>query len=96
MGPLTADHEPKISFDKNQNKNVGKYTGDVTFTQRFRVEPGAPKSVAINGTINFLYCNEDNCIPKKEKIEISSSGQPCPSRWLPRRRPPRRKTFRRR
>jgi thiol:disulfide interchange protein len=71
VGELTADHEPKVSFDKNFGKNVGKYTDEVTFTQRLQIEAGKTGDVAVTGTVNFLFCDENNCTPRKEPFTAS-------------------------
>ncbi|HVJ67805.1 MAG TPA: cytochrome c biogenesis protein CcdA [Caulifigura sp.] len=71
IGELKADHEPKIAFDEVQQKKVGKYVGEVTFLQRFAIKPGLTGKVTAEGKIDFLFCNESNCIPKKEKFSAS-------------------------
>ena len=71
VGGLTADHEPKVSFDKNFGKNVGKYNDQVTFTQRLQIEPGKTGELTVSGIVNFLFCDEQTCLPKKEKFTAS-------------------------
>jgi thiol:disulfide interchange protein len=71
VGDLTADHEPKVSFDKNFGKEVGKYTGEVTFLQRFQIEPGKTGELTVAGALKFLFCDEANCTPKTETITAS-------------------------
>src|SRR5436190_10370512 len=71
LGNLTADHEPKVSFDKNFNKEVGKYTGEVTFLQRFQIEAGKTGELKAAGTLKFLFCDEANCTPKTEAVTAS-------------------------
>jgi len=71
IGELTPDREPKISFDKNQGKKVGKYTGSVTFSQRFQIKAGLTGKVTAAGKVDFLFCDDTNCIPKKEAFSAS-------------------------
>jgi suppressor for copper-sensitivity B len=71
VGDLTADHEPKVSFDKNFQKNVGKYTDEVTFTQRLQIEPGKSGELTASGIVNFLFCDEAHCTPTKKEFTAS-------------------------
>jgi len=75
-GDITADHEPKVSFDKNFNKNVGKYTGSVTFSQRLKIDARASGDFTVSGTVNFLFCDENACNPKKEPFTASFKRSP--------------------
>ncbi len=70
-GPLTPDRDPKVSFDQNFGKPVGKYTGSVTFFQRLQIQHGATGTLTASGTINFLFCDEKNCTPRKEAFTAS-------------------------
>ena len=42
--------------------NIPWVTGDVTFSQRFRLTDGV-RAVNISGTINYMACNDDACTP---------------------------------
>jgi suppressor for copper-sensitivity B len=70
-GALTADREPKISFDENFQKKVGKYQGEVTFQQRLTIAAGTTGTVTAAGKVDFLFCDEQNCIPRKESFTAS-------------------------
>jgi suppressor for copper-sensitivity B len=65
------DHPPKVSFDKNFDKDVGKYTDAVTFSRRIKIDASADRSAPVTGTIDFLFCDANNCIPKTEKFSAS-------------------------
>jgi suppressor for copper-sensitivity B len=73
VGDLRADHEPKVSFDKNFGKNIGKYTDEVTFTQRLQIEPGKSGELTASGIADFLFCDEANCTPTKKEFTASFS-----------------------
>jgi thiol:disulfide interchange protein len=61
------DREPTIEFEEILGKEVGKYKGQVTFSRRFRVEPGA----SIKGQIDFLLCDDSACIPIKKPFSAT-------------------------
>lgn len=60
---------PKSEFDSNFEKVVGKFYDEVTFTQRLRAPVGAdPAAAEISLKVEYLFCDEDNCLPHEEQV----------------------------
>jgi suppressor for copper-sensitivity B len=61
LSPLDADfspdHAPKRAFDPLFKKEVEKFTGEVTFSRRYELQPGIdPAQVTIQGKVDYLFC----------------------------------------
>jgi thiol:disulfide interchange protein DsbD len=68
VGDLQKDPEPKIYFDENFQLNVGYFTSDPTLTQKIRLL--TDEQVTIEGSIEFMSCNDETCTPP-ENAEFS-------------------------
>lgn len=75
----TPDREPQIEYEELFQKDVGKYKGQVTFSRPFQVEPGA----TIQGTIDFLQCDSQACLPVKLKFSATLADAGSPPAPLP-------------
>ena len=65
----TPDHAPKSGYDELFSQDVEKFTGEVTWTRRFRLQSGATAdSVSIRGTMNHLVCDADSCVPRSHNF----------------------------
>ena len=62
VGDVEASVEIKSHYDDMMKLNIPWVTGDVTFSQRFRLTDGV-RAVNISGTINYMACNDDACTP---------------------------------
>ena len=56
--------KPHSEMDKNFNMVVNYFSGTVTFTQKVRVASATP--VEVKGTIEYMCCNDEQCLPPKE------------------------------
>lgn len=72
LGEFTADHPPKQEFSPEFEGDVEKYTGEVTWTQKYRVLPEA-KGIALEGTFNYQVCDDRTCRNLKETIAIGET-----------------------
>lgn len=72
----TPDHPPKRGYDDLLGATVEKFTGDVTWTRRFRLRSGAvPESVSVRGTMKHLYCDAGACTPKTHNFAATLSAE---------------------
>ena len=71
VGDVEASVEIKSHYDDMMKLNIPWVTGDVTFSQRFRLTDGV-RAVNISGTINYMACNDDACTPPAH-VEFSLS-----------------------
>ncbi|MFV0442620.1 MAG: hypothetical protein ACK5Q5_03510, partial [Planctomycetaceae bacterium] len=72
---FTPSHPAKKSYDENFRKEVEKHFGTVTWSRKYRLQPGTEASrVAINGVIDMLYC-KDSCRPLKLPFAASLAPQ---------------------
>ncbi|WP_437192840.1 cytochrome c biogenesis protein CcdA [Planctomicrobium sp. SH527] len=56
---------PKKEFDENFGAEVEKIFGTAIFSRRFTLPAGTNlSSLSVKGTINFLYCDKDQCRPQ--------------------------------
>ncbi len=75
----TPDHPPKRSYDNVFQKEVEKFSQDVTWVRRFRLRPGAaPEDVTIRGEFSHLVCNDESCRPFKHAFAVSLAGGEVP------------------
>ena len=52
------------SFDKNFNSILKYYATTVDFVQNIKVR--SPVSTAVKGTVNFMVCNDRECLPPRD------------------------------
>lgn len=52
------------SFDKNFNSVLKYYANKVVFVQKVKVKSAA--STVVKGTVNYMVCNDRQCLPPKD------------------------------
>ena len=66
IGAPVPSEKPIEIYDKMFDLKLNWWAANVTFTQRFKVTGNSP---AIKGTITYMGCNDETCMPpRKEKI----------------------------
>ena len=61
------------SFDKNFNSTLKFYNNKVDFVQKISLKSSV--STVLNGTVTFMVCNDNKCLPPKDvpfSIKISA------------------------
>ena len=70
VGAVKEKGKLKTSFEKEFNVNQKYFESSVDFVQLVKIKPGTNK---ISGSINYMVCNDKQCLPPKEvefKIKI--------------------------
>ncbi len=70
VGAIKEKGKLKTTFEKEFNVNQKYFESSVDFIQMVKLKPGNNK---IMGTINYMVCNDKQCLPPKEvefKIKI--------------------------
>ena len=70
VGAVKEKGKLKTSFEKEFNVNRKYFESSVEFVQLVKTKPGSNK---ISGSINYMVCNDKQCLPPKEvefKIKI--------------------------
>ncbi len=70
VGAVIEKGKLKTSFEKEFNVNQKYFESSVEFVQLVKTKPGTNK---ISGSINYMVCNDKQCLPPKEvefKIKI--------------------------
>jgi len=70
MGSVKEKGKLKVAFEKEFNVNQKYFESTVDFVQLVKLKPGNKK---ITGIINYMVCNDRQCLPPKEvefKIKI--------------------------
>ncbi len=70
VGAVKEKGKLKTSFEKEFNVNQKYFESSVEFVQLVKTKPGSNK---ISGSINYMVCNDKQCLPPKEvefKIKI--------------------------
>jgi thiol:disulfide interchange protein DsbD len=70
VGAVKEKGKLKTSFEKEFNVNQKYFESSVEFVQLVKTKPGTNK---ISGSINYMVCNDKQCLPPKEvefKIKI--------------------------
>jgi len=70
VGAVKEKGKLKTSFEKEFNVNQKYFENSVEFVQLVKTKPGSNK---ISGSINYMVCNDKQCLPPKEvefKIKI--------------------------
>jgi DsbC/DsbD-like thiol-disulfide interchange protein len=52
------------SFDKNFNSTLKFYGKKVDFVQKIKVK--SPVATVVKGSVNFMVCNDKQCLPPKD------------------------------
>lgn len=74
IGSPTPSVAPKTSFDKAFDLNLEEWSGQVAFTQQFKVVTPGP-DVKINGSVKYMACMEQTCTPPDTySFSINVSG----------------------
>lgn len=68
IGEPIASKEATTVFDEQFNMNLRWFAKNVTFTQKIEVTD--PKGLKLEGYVEFMACNDENCLPP-EKEEFS-------------------------
>lgn len=70
IGAVKEKGKMKTAFEKEFNVNQKYFESSVDFVQLVKIKPGNKK---ITGSINYMVCNDRQCLPPKEvefKIKI--------------------------
>lgn len=65
-GDVTPSREAKKIIDKMFSLTLTEWTGTVSFTQRYELEPGKSGAV-VNSTVTYMCCSEKTCLPPKNE-----------------------------
>lgn len=68
IGNPVASKEATTVFDEQFNMNLRWFAKNVSFTQKIEVTD--PKGLKLEGYVEFMACNDENCLPP-EKEEFS-------------------------
>lgn len=60
-GKVVASKSPTEKYDKMFELKLNYWTGSVTFRQRFKVTN--KRKARIEGTVNYMGCNDNTCSP---------------------------------
>ncbi len=63
VGKTREDGKLVKHFDKSFNSELKYFEHSVDFVQLVRVRPGTR---AVNGSLEFMVCNDANCLPPKD------------------------------
>ncbi|MDR0427962.1 MAG: thioredoxin family protein [Dysgonamonadaceae bacterium] len=72
---VTTLAEIITSFDKLFDMDISWYKDNPTFTQKLRITN--PDRFLIEGYIDYMSCNDENCIPNKEEFSFSENHLPA-------------------
>jgi len=64
MGKVKEDGKLIQSFDKNFNSTLKYYEKQVDFIQKIKLKSSA--ATIIKGTVNFMICNDRQCLPPRD------------------------------
>lgn len=70
IGAPTPDKKAEIHKDPNFMMDIPWFSGEVTFTQKFKVVDAA--KLKISGYVRYMTCNDETCLPPK-KMEFSGT-----------------------
>ncbi|QDT86703.1 cytochrome c biogenesis protein CcdA [Gimesia chilikensis] len=72
-----ADHPPKKVFEPLFEKEIEKFTGQVTWSRRFKVNADVkdPSQVEIKGQMIYQVCDQRNCVPSQYAFTATLSGK---------------------
>ena len=72
-GDLIKTGNESMHFDDFMNLNLPWIVGQVSFTQKFKVEKGA--SGSITGAVSYMSCTESSCTPPaRYEFDLSIGG----------------------
>lgn len=63
VGTVKENGKLKTMFEKEFNVNQKYFESSVDFVQLIKLKPGNKK---ISGTVNYMVCNDRQCLPPKE------------------------------
>ena len=63
VGAIKENGKMKTMFEKEFNVNQKYFESSVDFVQLIKLKPGNKK---ISGTVNYMVCNDRQCLPPKE------------------------------
>jgi len=63
VGAVKEKGKMKTAFEKEFGVNQKYFEGNVDFVQMVKLKPGNKK---ISGTVNYMVCNDRQCLPPKE------------------------------
>ena len=63
VGIVKENGKLKTMFEKEFNVNQKYFESSVDFVQLIKLKPGNKK---ISGTVNYMVCNDRQCLPPKE------------------------------
>ena len=88
LGKPVADRAPKVKYESLIKQNVEKFYKRVTWTQRYKIDPGTdPNSILISGSLTGTYCTDGiggqgKCIPIRppREFQVALAGAvPAPT-----------------
>ena len=80
LGEFTPDHAPKRAYDEIFQKDLEKFSGQVTWTRPMRIVD--PAGAAMSGTLEAIYCSTGvggNCISSEQQITASLIQRTAPT-----------------
>ncbi len=61
---ITPQKKPKIKYDPTFEMDVELFSDQITFTRRVKVPAG--KKISVEGSLEFMACDDSRCLPPKE------------------------------
>lgn len=68
IGSTQEKGDPFSYHDETYEMDITWYSGTVTFLQRIKIL----RTSTINGNIEYMTCNDHNCIPGKQKFSFAN------------------------
>lgn len=65
IGEPTASKKATEVFDEQFQMNLRWFAKDITFSQKIKVTD--PKKLKIEGEVEFMSCNDENCLPPEQE-----------------------------
>ncbi len=75
LGKVVEVTRPEVKFDQSFNMELKMFSVQAIFKQL--IKPLAAGSFEVSGTVEFMACDDERCLPPKEEdfsVTISSSG----------------------
>lgn len=73
IGKPLASPKAKESYDETFEMNIGKWKGQVKFTQKIKLLK--PENFKINIDLDYMVCNESSCIPLSDNLNFEFDGK---------------------
>lgn len=73
VGKAIASPKAKESYDETFEMNIGKWRGQVKFTQKLKILK--PEKFNVNIDFDYMVCNESSCIPLSDNLNFELDGK---------------------